>query len=415
MSAFDLQPTFLSVSELNALVRNTLEERLPFVRVRGEISNCRPASSGHLYFSLKDADALVGCVMFRNRLNGVVFEPSDGMEVDVTGTLSVYEKRGTYQVVCETMTQVGSGSILLLLEERKRRLAAEGLFDAERKKPLPLLPKRIAVVTSPTGAAIRDILHVLGRRAAGIDVVVVPAPVQGDDAAKKLALQLERADRLGLGDVIILSRGGGSLEDLLPFSEEVLVRAVAACKTPVISAVGHEIDNALCDYAADLRAPTPSAAAELVAGSREELRTRVLSTGRFIARTFAGRLREVRSTLKPFRSDSLQQSFRAYLQPHFLRLDDAKEDLADGMARLVADFRKRLESGRLELEACSPWDVLARGYAVVETVDGKIVRSSESLHVQEEVRLRFHEGSADASIVKTRTNQPERKGTSHVV
>ncbi len=279
-----------SVSEITELIRMLLETEFTGVRLEGEISNCRPASSGHLYFTLKDHDAMIQAVMFRNRCASLSFRPIDGKKVVVEGNISVYGKRGTYQVVCESMKDDGTGDILLILEERKRRLAAEGLFDQARKRPLPMMPSRVAVVTSPTGAAIRDILNVLRRRNSGLNLVVLPAAVQGDGAAEAIARQIETANLHRLGDVLIVGRGGGSLEDLLPFSEERVVRAVAASRIPVISAVGHEVDVALSDLAADLRAPTPSAAAELVSGSRDDLLRRVRDLESGIRRTLEQRI-----------------------------------------------------------------------------------------------------------------------------
>lgn len=265
----------LSVSEITALIKSTLEQGFGGVTIEGEISNFRPAASGHLYFSLKDSDAMLSAVMFRGNARSLRFQPEDGMLVRASGNISVYAKRGNYQIICQTLALSGQGDLLVLLEERKKRLAAEGLFDRDRKQPLPMLPGKVVVVTSPTGAAIRDILNVLRRRAAGIDLIVLPTLVQGDEAGPRIAHQIETANRYHLGDVLILTRGGGSLEDLLPFYDEVVVRAVAASEIPVISAVGHEIDIALSDLAADMRAPTPSAAAELVSSSRLDLLRRV--------------------------------------------------------------------------------------------------------------------------------------------
>ncbi|MCL1818430.1 MAG: exodeoxyribonuclease VII large subunit, partial [Spirochaetaceae bacterium] len=264
-----------NVSELTQEVRGLIEGGFPAVAVEGEISNFRPSSAGHLYFTLKDAGATLAAVMFQGRLRRLSFEPADGKKVVARGSLSVYPPKGGYQIICETLEAAGEGELLAKLEDLKRRLAAEGLFDNSRKKPLPLFPRKVAVITSPTGAAIRDILKVLGRRSAGLPVVVLPAPVQGEGAAALIAAQIRRANRYAMADVIIIGRGGGSLEDLLPFSDEELVRAVAASRIPLISAVGHEIDTALSDYAADFRAPTPSAAAEAVCAAREDLLGRV--------------------------------------------------------------------------------------------------------------------------------------------
>ena len=222
-----------SVAQITRLIKGTLEERFPLVREEGEISNFRPSSTGHYYFTLKDSEAVISAVMLKGRINLLGFKPEDGQKVIAPGRVSVYPQRGTYQILCDSLELAGEGALLALLEERKKRLAREGLFDEARKKPLPLFPARIAVVTSPTGAALRDILNILQRRNAGTNLVILPTPVQGEGAGEKIAKQIERANLYALGDVIIVGRGGGSIEDLLPFSEEVVVRAVADRKSVV--------------------------------------------------------------------------------------------------------------------------------------------------------------------------------------
>ncbi|MEJ5189985.1 MAG: exodeoxyribonuclease VII large subunit, partial [Breznakiellaceae bacterium] len=266
----NLSPQVWTVSELTERIRACLEGFFPLVIVEGEISNYRPSSTGHIYFTLKDEGAAIQAVLFKNRQRALQVELRDGLRVRVRGSLSVYPQRGTYQIICETIEASGEGAILAMLEERKRRLAAEGLFDPAKKKPLPAFPSSVGIVSSPTGAAVRDILNILQRRARGIRIIIFPTPVQGTDAAPIIARRIEQANQWNLVEVLIVGRGGGSLEDLLPFSEEIVVRAIATSHIPVISAVGHEIDWALSDFAADVRAPTPSAAAELVSANREE-------------------------------------------------------------------------------------------------------------------------------------------------
>src|SRR5271157_3684894 len=302
-----------TVTEITQLIKGTLEEGFAWVTVEGEISNFRPSSAGHWYFSLKDADALISVVMFRGRLDGVRFAPADGTLVKAAGSVSVYARRGNYQLICESLIKSGEGDLLARLEEMKRRLAAEGLFDLDRKKPLPLYPSRVAVVTSPTGAAVRDILRVLRRRSAGVDVVIVPTPVQGEGAEERIARAIEIADRHRLGEVIIVGRGGGSLEDLMPFSSEIVVRAIASSRTPVISAVGHETDVTLSDLAADVRAPTPSAAAEMVAASRADLLARVHGMQDSMAAAMRQRTERVRLLMSPFASVNLERNVRLFI------------------------------------------------------------------------------------------------------
>jgi len=356
---------WLKVAELTELIRRCLEEGFPELAVEGEISNCRPSSTGHLYFTLKDTSSSISAVMFKNRLRYLGFEPKDGTLVRVRGNLSVYPLRGSYQIICESMEKAGMGDILALLEERKRKFAAEGLFDESRKKLIPRFPQRVGVISSPTGAALRDILNILHRRAPGMDITVLPCPVQGNEAAASIAGRIGQANAWRLADVLIVGRGGGSIEDLLPFSDELVVRAVAASRIPVISAVGHEIDWALSDYAADLRAPTPSAAAELVSADRAEAAERVRELAATLLSTLEGRIERARLLTKPFAPEDLEYRFRSILQPRLVRFDDAKEELCDALSCRVRDERDRVRSVTTVLETANPRAVLERGYSIV--------------------------------------------------
>jgi exodeoxyribonuclease VII large subunit len=403
----------LSVSELTALVKELLEGSLPPLVVEGEISNCRPASSGHLYFTLKDRSAMLQAVMFRYRTRGMGFEPADGMLVRARGSVTVYSARGQYQLLVEGMEKAGEGDILAMLEERKRRLAAEGLFDDDRKRSLPRFPSKIAVVTSPTGAAIRDILNVLGRRNSGLGIVVLPAAVQGEEAAGQIAAQIEAANRLGLGDVIIVGRGGGSLEDLLPFSDERVVRAIAASGIPVISAVGHEIDWALSDFAADLRAPTPSAAAELVSESRDALAREVGQFASELATAIRSRIDRARLLLERFEPSAVEARLQRVLMPSARRLDEARDELAAAIAAALESRGRRLEMATRELEAMSPAAVLARGFAVVrparpggaaagEAAPARAIRDASKLSPGEVLDITFSRGGAAVEVLEVR-------------
>jgi len=420
-----------SVSELTGLVKDTLEGGFPAVLVEGEITNCRPASSGHLYFSLKDRQAMLQAVMFRYRTRGLGFEPADGVLVRARGAITVYAARGQYQLLCEGLERAGQGDLLAMLEERKRRLAAEGLFDESRKRALPRFPRRVAVVTSPTGAAVRDIINVLRRRNSGLALRVLPAAVQGEAAPREIAAQIERANRYDLGDILIVGRGGGSLEDLLAFSDEAVVRAVAASRIPVISAVGHEIDWALSDFAADLRAPTPSAAAELVSESREALAREVAQLSGELATAMRSRLDRARLLLGRFEPAAVEGRFMKLLHPRIRRLDEARDELAGRMRELAVGARHRLELARGALEASSPEAVLARGYAVVRLAspsaveaartaadagagvarpgggsarpaEGPALRSSEGLKAGDLLDIRFSTGGARARTEEVR-------------
>jgi len=390
------------VSEITTEIKSILESSYPRVSIEGEISNFRPSSSGHYYFTLKDRDAMISAVMFKNRALRLVFQPKDGQLVVARGSLSVYPQRGTYQIVCESIDKAGEGDILAMLEERKRRLAAEGLFDMTRKRPLPPFPERIAVVTSPTGAAIRDILKVLKKRNAGMDGVVLPAPVQGEGSEVKIAAQIARANRYRLGDVIIVGRGGGSLEDLLPFSAEVVVRAIADSAIPVSSAVGHEVDVSLSDLAADYRAPTPSAAAEAVSKARDELLKSVEAFEEDMRGSIERRIDRVRLLLEQFSSDNLERHLRMLLQPLLFRLDDAKEKLVSSMKNTLVLAKHRYEIALGAAESCSPFEILKRGYAIVrDRASGRFLVSAKSIRVNDEISIRFHEGEIDASVTKT--------------
>ena len=386
----------LTVSELTEQIRNCLEGSFSIVMVEGELSNCRPASSGHLYFSLKDSGAKIDAIMFKNRLRTLTFEPKDGMLLRVRGSLSVYAPRGTYSIICEEMEIAGAGEILAMLEKRKQRLAAEGLFDTERKRPLPRFPAAVGVVSSPTGAAVRDILNILARRAAGVKVIILPAPVQGEEAAPLIAARIRQANRWRLADVLIVGRGGGSLEDLLPFSDEEVVRAVAESDIPVVSAVGHEIDWALSDFAADLRAPTPSAAAELVSESRAAAMDTIKTTIEGLKTIIRTRIERARLLLKPFDPQDMEYRFRAILQPRLIRFDDAKEDLINAISQKCGDFRGRIELASAVIEAGSPLAAMERGFSVVTDSGGRVVRNAANIKRGEKLCIRPLKGKIHA-------------------
>jgi len=395
-----------TVTEITELIKVTLEDGFPWITIQGEISNFRPSASGHWYFSLKDMNAVLSVVMFSRKTELVRFLPEDGMLVTATGSISVYARRGNYQLICESLSRTGQGDILAMLEKRKRALAAQGLFDASRKRPLPMLPSRIAVVTSPTGAAIRDILRVLRRRNAGMDVVIIPTPVQGEGADQKIARAIEVAGTWKLGEVIIVGRGGGSLEDLLPFSSEAVVRAVAACPVPVISAVGHETDVTLSDLAADVRAPTPSAAAEMVSASSTELLGHVAGLASALQGALQGRLERVRLLLGQFAPETLQRNVRLLLQPAIQRVDDAREEMMLGFQEKLADVRHRSELASREVESCSPLAVLDRGYAVVtHAATRKVILSPRGIKTGDGLDIRLARGGLSATVEETHADE----------
>jgi exodeoxyribonuclease VII large subunit len=376
-TVFMKEMTVLSVSELTDQIKGRLEGEFSNLRVEGEISNFRPSSTGHYYFSLKDKNAVIQAVMFRGRLGHLTFFPSDGNLVKVRGSLSVYPPRGAYQIICDSMEKSGEGDILALLEARKRRLASEGCFDAARKKPLPSFPRRIAVITSPTGAALQDILKVSRRRNPGIDILILPAPVQGSEAAAILTARLKTAPLFEDVEAVILGRGGGSLEDLLPFSDEDLVRAVADCPLPVVTAVGHEIDTCLADLAASAFASTPSAAAEMLFPARPPLQFKIGEYKRRMHREMINRTASVRLLLGKFTAEDMDRRLRPRLRDQALRIDELRESLNSGIREALRSRRRRVELLAVEMTAASPQAALKRGFALLR--DGETGRPVDRL------------------------------------
>ena len=390
-----------SVSEINGLLKEILEGSFPQITIEGEISNYRPNSTGHLYFTLKDSANQISAVMFRGYASYLNFKIQDGMKVQCSGKLTVYGAQGKYQINVTKMSLAGEGDILKLIEERKRRLAQEGLFDQARKLPIPQFPKTIGVVTSPTGAALRDILQITRRRNKCISVTVLPALVQGEGAAITIAEQIKNANKYKLCDTLIVGRGGGSLEDLLPFSEECVVRAIAESQIPVISAVGHEIDWALSDYAADLRAPTPSAAAEIAVPELSAVLQTIQQKKNELYSESLSRIEKVRLMLKSFAPENLETNFRSIEQPLLMRFDNAKELLFQNLTQKTRDLRQKIDTCITVLENASPNTILNRGYAMIRDENGRIVRSSADVKIGSRVEIIPAEGKITACVEKT--------------
>jgi exodeoxyribonuclease VII large subunit len=446
--------TVLTVSELSAHLRTTLEERFPAVWVEGEISNFKVYGSGHAYFTLKDASAQIRCVLFRNRARRIRFEPGDGLHVMAFGGIEVYAPRGEYQLVVELLEPRGLGALQLAFEQLKSRLGEEGLFDAARKRPLPRFPRRIGIVTSPSGAAIKDMLRVIGRRFGGLSIVLAPARVQGEGAAAEVAQGIADLNDLGDVDVIIVGRGGGSLEDLWAFNEEIVARAIAASKIPVISAVGHEVDVTIADFVADLRAPTPSAAAELVVREKQAVvegladlterlhvavarrverqrdrldglrQRRVLTDPSRPLRDLVRRVDEARHRLPRAMATALRHgTHRIELATRGLRaaspMARAARDrrqlahldtrLRGEMARVLARVQHRLHAGAGRLDSLSPLAVLSRGYSLTRRPSGEIVRRAGEVAAGDEVRVLLHEGRLDCLVTATREQEPDER------
>jgi exodeoxyribonuclease VII large subunit len=448
-AAFDFKALrkIYTVSELTQEVRVIVEDQFPDVWVTGEISNCRPAGSGHYYFTLKDASAQLRAVCFRNQARYLKFKPEDGLSVIARGQLSVYEARGEYQLIVELLEPAGLGALQLAFEQLKARLAAEGLFEASRKKPLPVLPRAVGIVTSPTGAVIRDMLRVLRRRFRNLNVQLYPVRVQGEGAAEEIAAGIECLNRQPGVEVIIVARGGGSLEDLWAFNEERVARAIAASRLPVISGVGHETDFTIADFVADLRAPTPSVAAELVVRRKEdfagELETRLRHLGQFMRL----RLSEARHRLTELRLHRVFQTLAARISSRAQRVDEAattldaevrrrlnaarqelmrvspgvvrydverllglkQAALDERCRRLETEFRRslverrsRLGQVRAILAERNPLAILNRGYSITRDPSGRILRDAGAVSLGSDISVRLARGELGATVQKVK-------------
>jgi exodeoxyribonuclease VII large subunit len=432
-----------SVSEFTERVRDLLAGEFPDIWVEGEVSNCHEAQSGHLYFTLKDARAQLRCVCFRNQVRLLKFRPEDGLHVTVRGSISVYEARGEYQIYVEHVEPVGLGALQLAFEQVKKRLAAEGLFDEARKKPLPLLPRRIGLVTSPRGAAVRDVVRILRRRFPNVHLILYPVRVQGEGAADDLVQAIKFFDSKQMVDVLILARGGGSLEDLWAFNEESVARAIARSSIPIISGVGHETDFTIADFVADLRASTPSAAAEIVVKSRQEfdrqlieVQQQILQRMRYLLLGLRHRLQELAARRGFRRLEELLREYRLQSDEFLARLATALEarleqvrrrftvaqtrvaafdlrariaavrlgverrtgELGARAERFLAAKHQRLERLTVELNERSPLRVLERGYAIVYDARGNVVRAAEQVALGEEVNVQLARGRLAAEV-----------------
>jgi exodeoxyribonuclease VII large subunit len=391
----------LTVTDLVTRAREALEGMFSRVWVQGEVSNFKKHSSGHCYFTLKDATGQLRCAMFKMANRGLKFQVADGLQVVAGGRLSVYTARGDFQLIAESLEPAGVGALMLAFEQLKARLAAEGLFEAGRKRPLPEFPQRIAVVTSPTGAAIQDILNVTGRRSPLADISLYPVRVQGAGAAEEIARALNRLNETGGWDVIIVGRGGGSLEDLWAFNEEVVARAIAASRIPVISAVGHEVDYTIADFVADVRAETPTAAAEMVLRDRRELLARVQSCARLLANALAEHLRAWRLRLERATRSAVLQQPRRVFEPLAQRLDELRGALGRQLEQRLRFGGERLRGLTAELEALSPLKVMGRGYSLVYRLPGgELVRDAGRLAVGDELRIRLAKGEVLSKVEK---------------
>jgi exodeoxyribonuclease VII large subunit len=435
--------TIWSVSDLTGRIRDLLAGEFTDVFVEGEVSNAHAAQSGHLYFTLKDNNAQIRCVCFRTQLARLKFRPEDGLHVTVRGSISVYEARGEYQFYVEHVEPVGLGALQLAFEQLKKRLEAEGIFDPERKKSLPVLPQCVGLITSPRGAAVRDIVHILQRRFPNLHVVLYPVRVQGEGAAGEIVQAIRYFDRKELADVLILARGGGSLEDLWAFNEEPVARAIVACTIPIITGIGHETDFTIADFAADIRASTPSAAAEMVVRTRQEfdshlcdlrdkiaqlLRYRVLQASHKLreldlhraarrledtlrrrrqhtddlaaqlAGALRGRVEMLDERLKVALSRLTAVDFRARLRAATVRLDRRTSELGVRANRVLAGKGQLLEKLLVQLEERSPLRLLERGYAICYDASGNVVQAADQVALGERIRVQLARGRLGAEV-----------------
>ena len=388
-----------SVSELTREIKVLIEGRFPGVWVEGEISNIRKPGSGHIYFTLKDEGSQLQAVLYRSQLMRNRFDLRDGLQVIALGDVSVYAKGGRYQLTVAEIEPRGLGALQLAFEQLKQRLAQEGLFAPERKRPIPLLPERIGIVTSPTGAAIRDILTVIQRRFANVRILISPVRVQGETAAGEVAEAIDGFNARADVDVIIVTRGGGSLEDLWAFNEEAVARAIARSRIPVISAVGHEIDFTISDFVADLRVPTPSAAAELVIAAKSELQGKIETLSSKFSSAISGRISSLRNRLRLCEQSYVFQAPRNMVRQHQQLLDELESRLQRSFQHKIVLIRNLLGAVAGKLESLSPLAILARGYSVImREKDGAVVSAAAQVTHGDIVRARLHRGGFTASV-----------------
>jgi len=400
MEMWNTAPASFSVAEFTRRIKTLLETELEPVWLHGEISNFVHHSSGHMYFPLKDESAQISCVMWRSRNQGLILTPSDGMQVLCYGQVTLYEKRGNYQLDVMKMIPAGVGQLQLALERLKARLHAEGLFDEEHKQPLPLFPRRIGIVTSPTGAAIRDLVQVARRRMPSIELVLRPALVQGEGAAEDIAAAIAELNEYGDVDVLIVGRGGGSLEDLWAFNEEVVARAIYDSRIPVVSAVGHEIDFTITDFVADLRAPTPSAAAELVVPDAGELRSRLTGTVKFLRHALQRRIAHERLRLAGFRSSYGLRRPIDLVRQRRQRLDELAHLCSISLLTRLRRERLRAVNAAQRCRDLAPASVLERGYALCwREGDEAFLRSAEGLQPGETIMVQLAADRLASEIV----------------
>ena len=390
----------ITVSELNRYMKNKVadDEFLNSVFVRGEISNFKNHYSGHMYFTLKDENSLIKCVMFKTSTATLKFMPKDGMKVLVLGSVSVFERDGVYQIYCKAMQEDGMGNLHEEFERLKAKLEKEGLFAQERKKKIPIMPKIIGVLTSRTGSVIRDIINVSTRRNPNVYLRLLPVPVQGEGAAEKIAKAISTMNEQNLADVIIIARGGGSLEDLWPFNEEIVARAIAGSEIPIISAVGHETDFTIADFVADLRAPTPSAAAELAVADINQWKNKIENNKNQLKHLLKNKIDVMRLRYEKCMHSRVYTNPLQPINDSYLKLDTLLKRLQNEMQKEIKDQRNHFTNIIAKLETLSPLHTLMRGYTITQK-ENKIVNSAKLLQKEDKVQLKFYDGEKEAKIL----------------
>jgi exodeoxyribonuclease VII large subunit len=395
---FSAPPQVLSVTQLNKLVRELLEGSLPPLWVSGEISNLTRAASGHWYFSLKDGSTQVRCVMFRNRNAALAWQPKEGDKAEARVQVSLYEARGEFQLTVELLQKAGLGALFEAFEKLKQKLELEGLFATERKRPLPVFPQQIGIVTSPDAAALRDVLTTLKRRMPSIQIIIYPTPVQGKGSAESIARAINSASSRKECDVLIVCRGGGSMEDLWSFNEEVVARAIANCVMPVVSGVGHETDFTIADFAADQRAPTPTAAAELVSPDRAALLHKVQQTMQRLQRQVNFGLHNRMQRLDSLAHRLIHPGER--IQQRWTILEHLRVRLQGNISQQLTMRQTQLHRLSQNLEHLAPQQVLNRGYSMVQNHLGVVIHSHSQLNMDEQIKITFAVGAAEANVKK---------------
>ncbi len=390
----------ITVSQLNHYLKGVLEADLNLknIWVQGEISNLTMHGSGHIYLRLKDEDGIVSAVMFRSSASKLKFRPENGMKILAKGSISLFEKSGAYQLYITEMKQDGAGDLYVALEQLKKQLAEAGIFAENHKKPIPAIPERIGVITSPSGAAVRDIIQITGRRFPLAEVIVYPAIVQGDQAPASLISGIDYFEQQERVDVIIIGRGGGSIEDLWGFNSADLALAVYNCETPIVSAVGHETDFTICDFAADLRAPTPSGAAELVVPDMQDLLRRFSQDRKRLQNALESLVRHKRELLERYANAHIMRDPHAFTDRPFMMLDHLNERLNSSVNRIAAEHRNYLLTQIAKLDALSPLKVLTRGYSIAQTAGGEAIKSIAQIKMKDHILLKFGDGGAACRV-----------------